>query len=128
LKVHIPSSAKAREEAKQNATIAGDALKLDSFCVLVGFCAIPPVSSRATAKIAGKRVLRGHSATGAMMADPTKLLHQDNPENPNEDLSDERQRKKAKVESGDEPEPEPSNDRKKRAGTPGRPASSGRHR
>ncbi len=62
----------------------------------------------------------------AMMADPTKLPHQDDPENPNEDLSDERQRKKAKVESGDEPEP--SNDRKKRAGTPGRPASSGRHR
>jgi len=24
-----------------------------------------------------------------MMADPTKLPHQDNPENPNEDLSDE---------------------------------------
>ena len=66
----------------------------------------------------------------AMMADSTKLPHQDNPENPNEDLSDERQRKKAKVESSDEPdpEPEPSNDRKKRAGTPGRPASSGRHR
>ena len=63
-----------------------------------------------------------------MMADSTKLPHQDNPENPNEDLSDERQRKKAKVVSGDEPEPEPSNDWKKRAGTPGRPAPSGRHR
>jgi len=69
---------------------------------------------------------RNRAEGSAMMADPTKLPHQDDPENPNEDLSDERQRKKAKVESGDEPEP--PNDRKKRAGTPGRPASSGRHR
>jgi hypothetical protein len=32
------------------------------------------------------------------MPDPTKQPHQDNPENPNEDLSDERQRQKAKRE------------------------------
>jgi hypothetical protein len=51
LKVHIPSSARAVEEARKDATIASDALKLDSFYVLSGFCAIAPVPSRATAKI-----------------------------------------------------------------------------
>lgn len=46
------------------------------------------------------------------MPDPTKLPHQDNPENPNEDLSDERQRKKANREA-------PSN-------VPGQPGTPGK--